>query len=212
MGDWDGVNRQGSGRALLGETSNSKRRSRQQPGASAQSGGASPSFRSKWRVSAGVAGVLMFSMALAGLVAIFSTIQRERTPRSASPSQQVQDVSLTPPEAARDDRGEREIRETEKTQIKRDDGKTGRYCCVSPSAQNLGIRYRARQACSERDGCLCPWMLYLSPGFALSASVPKACSNTAKGPADIQQARKCGTIVHSLFSTRGLRRCVREMP
>ncbi|CAM9812549.1 unnamed protein product [Ectocarpus sp. 4 AP-2014] len=102
MGDWNDVNRQGSGRALLGETSKSKRRSRQQPGASARSGGASPSFRSKWRVSAGVAGVLMFSMALAGLVAIFSTIQRERTPRSASPSQQEQGVSLTPPEAARD--------------------------------------------------------------------------------------------------------------
>ncbi|CAN0419679.1 unnamed protein product, partial [Ectocarpus sp. 12 AP-2014] len=55
------------------------------------------------------------------------------------------------------------------------------------SVQNLGIRYRARQKCSEQDGCLCPWMWSLSPGFALSASVPEACSITAKGPADIQQ-------------------------
>lgn len=41
-------------------------------------------FRRHWRVSAGVAGVLLLSMALAGLGAIFSTVQRERAaPRSS---------------------------------------------------------------------------------------------------------------------------------
>lgn len=45
------------------------------------------SFRRHWRVSAGIAGVLMLSMALAGLGAIFSSVQRQRgAPRTSGAS------------------------------------------------------------------------------------------------------------------------------
>ena len=77
-GGWGDAGRTGSGRPLLGESSRdrSRRAGRQDAPQS------SPTFlRRNWRVSAGAAGVLMFAMALAGLVAIFNTIQSERTPR-----------------------------------------------------------------------------------------------------------------------------------
>lgn len=132
MRDWNYGDQPGSGRALLGE---SRRRRRQ--GAGAVSDGGGGGVRRNWRVSAGVAGALMFAMALAGLVAIFSTIQGERTPRSASPLQQMKDVAVEAPAAAaaaaatpageapreRADRG-RESRERCERHIKRD-------CCAT---------------------------------------------------------------------------------
>lgn len=88
MRGWGNAGREGSGRALLGggRAKSSRRRDR-------DGGDVSSSLlRRNWKMSAGVAGVLMFSMALAGLVAIFSTIQSERTPRSEAPQAQVKDV------------------------------------------------------------------------------------------------------------------------
>lgn len=102
MRGWNIDGREGSGRALLGEgRDKSRRRNRD--------GGASNILRRNWKVSAGVAGILMFSMALAGLVAIFSTIQSERTPRSASPLEHMQDVEVAPTvkSAAPEKNGER---------------------------------------------------------------------------------------------------------
>ncbi len=72
MRGWGDAGRAGSGRPLLGGESPDRRR---RIGAS--------SLRRNWRVSAGVAGVVMFAMALAGLVAIFNIIQAERTPRDS---------------------------------------------------------------------------------------------------------------------------------
>ena len=42
-----------------------------------------------WRGNAGIAGVVMFSVAFLGLFAIFKTIQSERTPRSSSTLQEM---------------------------------------------------------------------------------------------------------------------------
>ncbi|CAN0430889.1 unnamed protein product [Pylaiella littoralis] len=72
-----------SGRALLGERmeDQSRRRSIHTPpgGATERGGDVSDSVLWKWRISAAAAGVVMFSIALTGLVAIFSSIQeRER--------------------------------------------------------------------------------------------------------------------------------------
>lgn len=90
MRGWSNAGREESGRALLGEGRDKSRRR------NSREGGGGSVLRRNWRVSAGVAGVLMFSMALAGLVAIFSTIQSERTPRSESPRQQTKNVEAAP--------------------------------------------------------------------------------------------------------------------
>lgn len=92
MRGWGNAGREGSGRALLGEGRDSSRRRNRDGGPVS-----SNLFRRNWKVSAGVAGLLMFSMALAGLVAIFSTIQSERTPRSASPQAQLEDAEVASP-------------------------------------------------------------------------------------------------------------------
>lgn len=97
MRGWGDTGRQGSARALLEEARDrSRRRSRHEAEGGGGGGGAartvSNAFRRKWRVSAGVAGVVMFSMALAGLLAIFSTIQRQRPPGSSSALEQVKNV------------------------------------------------------------------------------------------------------------------------
>eukprot|EP00752_Nemacystus_decipiens_P014913 g13276.t1 len=94
MRGWGDAEREGSGRSLLGDGRGKSRRRDREGGAVSRS---SSILRRNWKVSAGVAGVLMFSMALAGLVAIFSTIQGERTPRSASPQAQIKDMEATGP-------------------------------------------------------------------------------------------------------------------
>lgn len=94
MQGWRYSDRPGSARALLGGDS----RGRSRNGGSRQD--AIISFlRRHWRASAGVAGVLMFSMALAGMVAIFSTIQRERTPSGGMDLEEVKDIDVRTPAA-----------------------------------------------------------------------------------------------------------------
>lgn len=72
MREWQDMERTGSERALLGESRGRSRRG--------SSRNRDTFLRRNWRASAGAAGVLMFAMALAGVVAIFSTIQRGRAP------------------------------------------------------------------------------------------------------------------------------------
>lgn len=108
--DWDDGGRQGSGRALLeGAREKSRRKSWHDGGGGGGDGGAAlarravtDAFRRRWRVSAAVAGVVMFSMALAGLVAIFSTIQSQRAPASSGPSTLEQIKETVPVAPARE--------------------------------------------------------------------------------------------------------------
>ncbi len=94
MREWRYSDRTGSARALLGGGS----RGRSRKGGSRQD---ASFLRRNWRASAGVAGLLMFSMALAGLVAIFSTIQRGRTPNQGTDLEEIKEIKDVRTPAAR---------------------------------------------------------------------------------------------------------------
>lgn len=79
--DWGDANRKGSaGRHALPLGGEERRKCRRRQ-------------RRHWRLSAAVAGVLAFSMALAGLAGVFSAIKGEGSPRdAASPALQMEEA------------------------------------------------------------------------------------------------------------------------
>lgn len=94
--------------SLPGEAWDQYRRRR---GRQAPPGAAGDAFGRNWRVSAAAAGLLLASMALTGVVALFSTIQRARAPMGqTSEAVAVARATVAPVPSSARETGERRDR------------------------------------------------------------------------------------------------------